>query len=122
MLAGDRKTSSVTLPGGPRPAAATGHTGLGKRRTLPPAEPPARSFDTTGSCRAKSRAGGLAAAASVLRSRRFHEEVIVCIIVIAAMLRFGRERRPDILARLAAWDKRQEMGWQRSRRATAARR
>jgi hypothetical protein len=48
---------------------------------------------------------GLAALVHVLRSRRFHERVIIGVIGLAAAASLGWETQARALARLAAWDK-----------------
>ena len=48
---------------------------------------------------------GLATLAHVLRSRRFHVQVIIGVIGLAALVRIARENQAATLARLAAWDK-----------------
>jgi hypothetical protein len=48
---------------------------------------------------------GLATIVHVLRRRRFHEQVIICLIGLAALASLGRETQARVLARLAAWDK-----------------
>ena len=47
---------------------------------------------------------GLATLVHVLRSRRFHEQVIIGVIGLAALASLGRETQARVLARLAAWD------------------
>jgi hypothetical protein len=48
---------------------------------------------------------GLATVAHVLRSRRFHVQVIIGVIGLGALVRIARENQAATLARLAAWDK-----------------
>jgi hypothetical protein len=48
---------------------------------------------------------GLAALVHVLRSRRFHQRMIIGVIGLAAVASLGRETQARALARLAAWDK-----------------
>ncbi len=48
---------------------------------------------------------GRAAVASVLRSRRFHERVIIVVIGLAALVHLARESKARAVARLAAWDR-----------------
>jgi hypothetical protein len=50
---------------------------------------------------------GVAGVATILRSRRFYERVIVSAIGAAAVARLGKENQDKNLARLSAWDKRQ---------------
>ncbi len=50
---------------------------------------------------------GLAMLGQLLRSRRFYERVAVGAIVLAALARISRENRAGMLARLAAWNKRE---------------
>ena len=50
---------------------------------------------------------GLAVLIHMLRSRRFHERVIVGAIVLTALRRLGQENRASTFERLAAWNKRQ---------------
>jgi hypothetical protein len=50
---------------------------------------------------------GLGVVGHVLRSRRFHERVIVGAIVLGALRRLGQENRASAFERLAAWNKRQ---------------
>ena len=42
-----------------------------------------------------------------LRSRRFHEGVVVTVIVIASLRGIGQENRANMMTRLAAWNKRE---------------
>lgn len=53
----------------------------------------------------------------ILRSRPFHERVILAIIGAAAMARIARESQARALARLAAWDRQQRL---RQRRKAGA--
>ena len=48
---------------------------------------------------------GLATLAHVLRSRRFHVQLITGVIGLGALLRIARENQAAALTRLAAWDK-----------------
>ena len=50
---------------------------------------------------------GLGVVGHVLRSRRFHERVIVGAIVLGALRGLGQENRASAFERLAAWNKRQ---------------
>ncbi len=50
---------------------------------------------------------GLGVVGHVLRSRRFHERVIVGAIVLGALRGLGQENRASTFERLAAWNKRQ---------------
>jgi hypothetical protein len=50
---------------------------------------------------------GLGVVGHVLRSRRFHERVIVGVIVLGALRGLGQENRASAFERLAAWNKRQ---------------
>jgi hypothetical protein len=50
---------------------------------------------------------GAGAVAGYLGSRRFHVQVLVGIIGLAALAGLARESQTRSLARLAAWDKRQ---------------
>lgn len=45
----------------------------------------------------------------LLLSRRFHEHVIVGVIVVAALVGLARENQARSLARLAAWNKQQDL-------------
>jgi hypothetical protein len=54
----------------------------------------------------------------VLRSRPFHEQVIVTVIAVAALIRLAKENEARTRERLTAWDKRQRL---RSERGTKAR-
>lgn len=60
---------------------------------------------------------GLGAVANTLRSRRFHEQVIIGVIGLAALVSLARENRASALVRLAAWDKRQSLRQQRTAKA-----
>jgi hypothetical protein len=51
---------------------------------------------------------GLAVLIHALRSRRFYENVAVGATVLAAGRNMGQESRANTLARLMAWDKRQD--------------
>jgi hypothetical protein len=53
----------------------------------------------------------------ILRSRPFHERVILAIIGAAAIARIARESQARALARLAAWDRQQSL---RQRRKAGA--
>jgi hypothetical protein len=48
---------------------------------------------------------GLATFTCLLRSRRFHGQVIIGVIVVVALAGLARETRSSAFARLAAWDK-----------------
>ncbi len=65
----------------------------------------------------------LAVAAGILRSRRFHEPVIVGAIVLAALAGLGRENQARAIARIVAWskslDQRAEHALKRAGRVTA---
>jgi hypothetical protein len=50
---------------------------------------------------------GLAAFIHMLRSRRFHERVIVGAIAVKALAGLGQENRASSSERLAAWNQRQ---------------
>jgi hypothetical protein len=50
---------------------------------------------------------GLGVVGHVLRSRRFHERVIVGAIVLGALRGLGQENRASTFERLAAWNRRQ---------------
>ena len=50
---------------------------------------------------------GLGVVGHVLRSPRFHEQVIVGAVVVGALRGIGQESRASTFARLAAWNKRQ---------------
>ncbi|HZC64497.1 MAG TPA: hypothetical protein VE464_22910 [Streptosporangiaceae bacterium] len=50
---------------------------------------------------------GLGVVGHVLRSRRFHERVILGAIVLGALRGLGQENRANAFARLTAWNKRQ---------------
>jgi hypothetical protein len=50
---------------------------------------------------------GLGVLGHVLRSRRFHERLIVGVIVLGALRGLGQENRASAFERLAAWNKRQ---------------
>jgi len=83
--------------GSPPPAAAAaGSSG-------PPPRPGAPG-------RGNRMAWGLVALGMVwhaLRSRRFHEGVVVTVIVIASLRGIGQENRANMMTRLAAWNKRE---------------
>jgi hypothetical protein len=49
----------------------------------------------------------LAVVRDVLRSRRFYERVTVAVIVLRALRQIGRQNRASVMARLAAWEKRE---------------
>jgi hypothetical protein len=49
----------------------------------------------------------LAVVRDVLRSRRFYERVTVAVIVLRALRQMGQQNRASVMARLAAWDKRE---------------
>jgi len=59
---------------------------------------------------------GLSAVANHLRSREFHEHVIIDAIVLAALASVAREGWASTLVRLAAWDKRLSLRPQRGGR------
>jgi hypothetical protein len=50
---------------------------------------------------------GLGVVGHVLRSRRFHERVIVGAVVLGALRGLGQENRASAFERLAAWNNRQ---------------
>lgn len=50
---------------------------------------------------------GLGVVGHVLRSRRFHERVILGAIVLGALRGLGQENRANAFARLTAWNQRQ---------------
>jgi hypothetical protein len=50
---------------------------------------------------------GLGVVGHVLRSPRFHERVVVGVIVVGALRGLGQENRANTFARLTAWNKRQ---------------
>ncbi len=49
---------------------------------------------------------GLVMLARVLRSRRFHEQVIIGVVGLGALARLAQENQAHVLARLAAWNRR----------------
>lgn len=57
---------------------------------------------------------GLGVVAHVLRSPRFHELVIVGVIGLAAVAGLSRENQVRTLARVAAWDKKRNLPYQRT--------
>ena len=50
---------------------------------------------------------GLGVVAHVLRSPRFHERVVVGVIVLGALRGIGQQSRASAFERLSAWNKRQ---------------
>ncbi|MGE5291317.1 MAG: hypothetical protein ACM3ML_29770 [Micromonosporaceae bacterium] len=62
----------------------------------------------------------LDAVAHFLRSRRFREQVIVGGIVLLALRRMARENRARAFARMAAWDKRRNLRYQRTAKTRPA--
>ena len=50
---------------------------------------------------------GLGVVAHVLRSPRFHERVILGVIVLGALRGMGQQNRANAFERLSAWNKRQ---------------
>jgi len=50
----------------------------------------------------------------LLRSRRFPGQVIIGVIGLVALARLARENQARAWARLVAWDKRQNLRYQRS--------
>jgi hypothetical protein len=56
----------------------------------------------------------------LLRDRRFQQNVITSIIVLAALARLARESRDRSIARLVAWDKKQDLRHQRVARPRSA--
>jgi hypothetical protein len=50
---------------------------------------------------------GLGVVGHVLRSRRFHERVVLGAIVLGALRGLGQENRANAFARLTAWNQRQ---------------
>jgi|SRR6516165_8896061 hypothetical protein len=63
------------------------------------------------------RAAWLRIGLGILRSRPFHEQVILVVIAVAALARIARENQDRTFARLAAWDRRQHVRDQRKTRA-----
>jgi hypothetical protein len=57
---------------------------------------------------------GLEALLNLLRNPRFQRNVITGLIGLAALARLSRESRARSLARLAAWDKKQNLRRQRN--------
>jgi hypothetical protein len=49
----------------------------------------------------------------ILRSRPFHERVVLAVIAVAAIVRIAREGQARGLDRLVAWDQRQRQRLQR---------
>ncbi len=81
-------------------------------RDEPGAVIPARADGPASQSRAVSRQRsvvwlgvGLATLAHILRSRRFHVQVIIGVIGLGALASIARENQAAALARLAAWDK-----------------
>jgi hypothetical protein len=62
----------------------------------------------------------LDAVAHFLRSRRFHEHVIVGVIVLAALASMARENQARTRARVAAWDRRRNLRYQHTAKARSA--
>ena len=60
-------------------------------------------------------------ALGLLLSRRFHEQVVLVIIALAALVRLARENQAKNIARLAAWDKHQANQAVKRRRTARAR-
>ena len=56
---------------------------------------------------------GLGVVGHVLRSRRFHERVIVGAIVVGALRGLGQENRASAFERVAAWNDRQVQRFER---------
>ena len=63
--------------------------------------------------RRRQRAVWLRIGLGILRSRPFHERVVLVIIGVAAIARIARDSQAGALARLAAWDRRQRQRLQR---------
>ena len=82
-----RRPLATTATGSSRSAAQPGHSG----------------FD------GKAALGliGLGVVGHVLRSRRFHERVIVAAVMLGALRGLGQENRASTFERVAAWNKRQ---------------
>jgi len=64
---------------------------------------------------------GLGVVANVLRSRRFHELVMVFVIGLAAVAGLSRENQARALARVVAWDEKRNLRDQRTPKARSAR-
>jgi hypothetical protein len=64
---------------------------------------------------------GLGVVGHVLRSRRFHERVIVGAIVLGALRELGQENRAITFERVAAWNKRQVQLFERKAERQARR-
>jgi hypothetical protein len=62
----------------------------------------------------------MGAVARLLQSRRFHENVIIGVIGLAALAQLFRENQARALARLVAWDKRRNLHDQRRAKARSA--
>lgn len=95
-------------------------------RDGPGAMVPARTGGSAPRARAASRQDGvvwlgvgLAMLAHVLRSRRFHVQVIIGVIGLGAVLRIARENQAAALTRLAAWDKAMSAAPRRARSRTS---
>jgi hypothetical protein len=56
---------------------------------------------------------GLASAVTMLRSRRFHERVILGAVALAALAGMAKENQTRTMGRLVAWDKRRILRAQR---------
>jgi hypothetical protein len=64
---------------------------------------------------------GLATLAHVLRSHRFHVQVILGVIALGALARIARENQAAALTRLAAWDKARSAAPRRAARSRPSR-
>jgi hypothetical protein len=76
-------------------------------------ERPARGARRSRLARRRRRAVWLRIGLGILRSRPFHERVVLVVIGVAAITRLGRESQARALGRLAAWDRRQRQRLQR---------
>jgi hypothetical protein len=77
--------------------------GIAAARSRSAAQPGDPGFDL----KAALALVGLGVVVGVLRSRRFHERVIVGAIVLGALRGLGQENRSSAFERLAAWNRRQ---------------
>ena len=76
-------------------------------RGTPTGAGPVRVARQSRRARRRQRAVWLRIGLGILRSRPFHERVILVVIGVAAVARIAQEGQDRAFARLAAWDQRQ---------------
>jgi hypothetical protein len=105
----DVQAASLCPPGRKAAAARAPFAAPKVSRTMAVTESPRQSDAASRNRRTIMLAVGLAAVTRLPRDRRFQRNVIVLVVGLAAAARLAQNGQTNSLARLAAWDRRQQV-------------